>query len=166
MNGKKIGVLTLLIIILIAGSLVVGQLPMHKTNVLHTDSLGDVSDPNIDIVEIKSYQDGSYIILEMVVAGEIQTGENYLYRLIITARGIMNHAVHIYSCTYQNGTLTSYTFTTGYNNSTLRIYFPLSTFASDSYMIGLEGIAQSPLEQDNTGEDREGEVTRLLFQIW
>lgn len=166
MKGRKYGILAILAIVLIAGLLIIGQLPIHKTPILHTDNIGDVSDQNIDIVEIRSYLDGSYIMLEMVVSGEIQTSENYTYRLTITARGIIDSAVHIYACTYHNGTLTSYTFNAEYDNDTLRVYFPLSAFTSDSYMIGLEGNAQSSGEEDDTGEDRQSDVSRLLFRLW
>jgi hypothetical protein len=166
MKGNKYGKLAILATFLIVGFLIVGQIPIHNTSILHTDDMGDVSDQNIDIVEIRSYLDGSYVVLEMVVSGEIQTSTNYTYRLTITARGIVNSDVHIYSCTYENGTLTSYAFNTAFNNNTLRVYFPLSAFASDSYMIGLEGNAHSSGEEDNTGEDRESDVSRLLFRLW
>ena len=166
MNRKKVGVLAVLCIILVAGFLIIGQMPIHRSTVLHTDTLGDVSDPDIDIVEIESYQDGSYIVLEMVVAGEIQTSVDYLYRLTITARGIINSDIHVYSCTFQNGVLTSYAFDILYSNSTLQILFPLTAFVSDSYMIGLEGSAQSSGDEDTTDEDRDGEVSRLLFRLW
>jgi hypothetical protein len=166
MKGNKYGRLAILAIVLIAAFLIIGQMPIHKTTILHTDDMGDVSDQDIDIIEISSYQDGSYVMLEMVVAGEIQTSTNYTYRFTITARGIINSDVHIYSCTYQNGTMTSYAFNVENERHTLRVYFPLSAFVSDSYMIGLEGNAQSSGEEDNTGADRESDVSRLLFRLW
>ena len=155
------------VLVILTGVVVIGQTPIHRMNIDYTDNLGDVNNQDVDIIEIKSYQDGSNIVLELTVAGQIQTGTNYLYRIIITAKGLIDTDSHIYACTFQDGQLTSYGFDTEIDNDTLRIFFPLTAFVSDSYMIGLEGNAFSPaLEQDFTSDDRDGDVARLLFRIW
>lgn len=157
-----------LLIVLLVGIPTIGQLPIHRTNIQYSDPQGDVSDPNFDIIEIKSYSELRYIVLELTVAGTIQTSETgslyggFIYRINVVAKGI-NLAPHIYSCAYQNGVVSQYGFDTEVENATLRIFFPLTAFISDSYMIGLEGCAQSPLEDDLTPEDRDANLVRLLF---
>ncbi|MHA2322985.1 MAG: hypothetical protein ACXACG_15205, partial [Candidatus Thorarchaeota archaeon] len=94
-----------------------------------------------------------------------ETGSSYtdfIYRINVVARGTDLDS-HIYSCAYQNGVVGQYGFDVEVENSTLRIFFPLTAFISDSYMIGLEGVAQSPFEDDLTPEDRDSNIARLLF---
>ena len=166
-NQRNIYSLVLIGLVILTGVVVIGQMPIHRTNIQYTDVLGDVNNSDIDIIEIRSHQDGSNIVLELIVEGQIQTSTNYLYSISITAKGVADTSSHIYACTFQDGQLTSYGFDTEIDNDTLRIFFPLSAFVSDSYMIGLEGHAYSPdLEEDFTSSDRDGDVARVLFRIW
>jgi hypothetical protein len=165
---KRIAFLAIILIILLIGVPTIGHLPVHRTNILHSDLQGDVPDPDFDIIQIKSYAQSRYIVLELTVAGLIQTADtessypSFLYRITVVARGI-NLGPHIYSCTYQDGIVEQYGFDAEVENSTLRIFFPLAAFISDSYMIGLEGSAQTPFDRDLISEDRDSSLARLLF---
>ncbi|MHA1907165.1 MAG: hypothetical protein ACW98Y_07710 [Candidatus Thorarchaeota archaeon] len=147
--------------------LIIAQSPVHHTDIEYSDALGDASDPDVDIIRLRSYREDQNIVLEMTVAGQIQTSSNHLYRITIVAKGIADDNSHVYSCTFIDGELTAFDFDTEVDNDTLRIYFPLSAFIMDSYMIGLEGDTDAPgLGEDFTGLDRDGEVSRFLFRIW
>jgi hypothetical protein len=165
---KRIAFLVIIIIILLIGVPTIGHLPVHRTNILHSDPQGDVPDPDFDIIQIRSYAQSLYVVLELTVAGLIQTADtnssysNFLYEITVVAKGI-NLGPHIYSCTYQNGVVEQYGFDAEVENSTLRIFFPLAAFISDSYMIGLEGRAQYSFDRDLTPEDRDSSLARLLF---
>ncbi|MFW9786176.1 MAG: hypothetical protein ACFFE2_12565 [Candidatus Thorarchaeota archaeon] len=168
LNRKQSALLASFLIVLLIGIPTIGHLPIHRTNIQYSDPLGDVSDPDFDVIEIRSYIRFQNIILELTVAGTIQTPDtwssysDFIYRINVVARGI-NRAAHIYSCAYQNGVVDQYGFDVEVANSTLRIFFPMTAFISDSYMIGLEGVAQSPFEDDLTPEDRDSNIARLLF---
>ncbi len=157
-----------ILIALLIGLPTIGHLPIHRTNIQYSDPVGDVSEPDFDIIKVRSYIQSRNIVLELTVAGIIQTPDtdstysNFIYRINVVARGI-NHDPHIYSCAYQNGVVSQYGFDVEVENATLRIFFPLTAFISDSYMIGLEGVAQSPFEHDLTPEDRDSNIARLLF---
>ena len=146
----------------------IGHLPIQKTNIQYSDPQGDVSDSDFDIIEIRSYAQFQYIVLELTVAGMIQTPDtepsysDFIYRINVVARGI-DRDPHIYSCAYQNGVVSQYGFDVKVENATLRIFFPLTAFISDSYMIGLEGVTQYSLDEDLTPEDRDSNIARLLF---
>ena len=165
---KQVSILVTALIILLIGVPIIGQLPVHKTNILYSDAQGDVPDPDFDIIQIKSYAQFQYIVLELTVAGLIQTPDteasysDFIYRINVVAIGIDRHC-HIYSCAYQDGVITQYGFDVEIENSTLRIFFPLTAFISDSYMIGLEGVAQYAFGEDLTPEDRDSKLVRLLL---
>ena len=165
---KRLAILVIASITLLIGIPTIGHLPVHRTNILHSDAQGDVPDPDFDIIQIRSYAQSQYVVLELTVAGLIQTADtessypDYLYRIIVVARGL-NHGPHVYSCKYQDGIVEQYGFDAEVENSTLRIYFPLTAFVSDSYMIGLEGSDQYTLDCDLTPEDRDSSLARLLL---
>ncbi len=167
---KKILPVVLVLSIVITSILIIGLQPVHRTTIEHSDIENDVSDSNIDIISIRSYLNESDIILQMTVLGTILNStadSNYEYRLIIVARGVIDDRSHIYTCYYDNGTTWPYDFQATPENNTLVIVFPLTIFLSDSYMIGLEGIAtvsgNDGVERDQTEEDRNEIVARLLF---
>jgi len=165
---KRLAVLVIASITLLIGFPTIGHLPVHRTNILHSDAQGDIPDPDFDIIQIRSYTQSHYVVLELTVAGLIQTADtessysDFLYRITVVAKGI-NNGPHIYSCTYQDGIVGQYGFDAEVENSTLRIFFPLTAFIPDSYMIGLEGTARTPFDQDLTPEDRDSSLARLLF---
>jgi hypothetical protein len=163
-------VLALIIIVVIGipSIMFIGRMPVHRTNITHTDPEGDVSDSNCDIVQITSYRDGIYVAVEMQVAGSIQENNDFLpygYWLIIVLRGIEeghtdSHTINFY---YENRTVSEPGLPVSVENDTLRLLVPFSRFNPDSYMIGLEGAASNGLEEDLTPVDRNGTVARLLF---
>ena len=165
---KQVAILVTALVILLIGVPSFGHLPVHRTNILHSDALGEVSDPDFDIIEIRSYAQSRYIVLELTVTGLIQTSDseypysNYLYRINVVAKGI-DREVHIYSCAYKYGIIEQYGFDVEVDNSTLRVFFPLTAFIPDSYMIGLEGSAQFSFGRDLTPEDRDSSLARVLF---
>ncbi len=168
--GKRVLATIALIIVISSGVVIIGQLPVHRTSVEHSDMKGDVSDASIDIVQIRSYLDGSDIVLRMTVTGRIMddtSSVRYEYRLIVVARGLIDNRSHIYTCYYANSTTWPYPLQAFFENDTLRILFPIAVFVSDSYMIGLEGLASimgnNGIERDYTSEDRNGTVAKLLF---
>jgi hypothetical protein len=136
---------------------------------MHTDIYGDVPDPNFDIVQIRSFAEAQYIVLELTVAGVIQTEDTepsypaFLYRITVVAKGLNDVTAHIYACTFRNGVRNPHDFDTEVENATLRIFFPWTFFIPDSYMIGLEGRASNGLDEDYTLSDRNSAVALLLF---
>lgn len=164
---RKRTVLVLLTIATITlGISIIGSIPVHRTIILYADPLGDVSDSNFDIIQIRSFVEASYIVLELTVTGAIQTLDtmtypDFLYRVNVVARGLSSEP-HIYSCVYDGEKINQYGFDFEVDNSTLRIFFPLTAFVSDSYMIGLEASTAS-IEEDLTPEDRDSPISRLLF---
>lgn len=169
---KRIIVGVILTIIIVASTLFIGHLPVHRTDIIHTDPEGDVDDddnPNIDIIELRSYNSGHNIILEMTVVGMIQVDNstsdyfNYAYIIGVIARDIEDLDAHVYHCRFDGVREKNYGLVTEVANSTLRIIFPKTTFLVGSYMIGLEGTAMSPWGEDNTLPDRDGEIARLFF---
>ena len=58
-RGYLFAVVLVLIVILLFTALAYsyGTEPVHRTNITHTDEVGDVEDPDIDIVKIRSYDD-------------------------------------------------------------------------------------------------------------
>jgi len=158
------------VIIVSSVIIVIGQIPVHRTNIQHSDMIGDVSNANIDIVLVKSFLNGSNVSLEMTVAGRIMNStvnERYEYRLIVVAKGLVDTKAHVYTCYYDNGSTWPYSLRSFSKNDTLTILFPIATFISDSYMIGLEGVASVSssieIERDYTPEDRNGTIARILF---
>ncbi|MBN2229354.1 MAG: hypothetical protein JW779_07140 [Candidatus Thorarchaeota archaeon] len=167
-DRKKVAYVAIVVVVLLIGIPTIGHLPVHRTSFVYEDVQADVSDPDFDIIQVKSYAQTRYIVLELTVAGLIQTSDsefsdpNHLYRITVVARGV-DRGVHIYSCKYQSGVIEQYGFDFQIVNSTLRIFFPFTAFVSDSYMIGLEGSAQYTFDRDLTPEDRDSPLARLLF---
>jgi hypothetical protein len=164
---RRTVLLILALAIILLGIGIIGNLSVHRTNIVRTDPIGDVTDPDFDILQIKSFAESQHVVLELTVAGVIQTLDtvpfpNFLYRLIVVARGLETNA-HIYACTYDGDVIHQYEFDFEIDNSTLRIFFPMTAFVHDSYMIGLEASAGTPLEEDFTPEDRDSPVSKLLF---
>ncbi|MDF1537947.1 MAG: hypothetical protein P1Q69_03500 [Candidatus Thorarchaeota archaeon] len=156
-----------LVIIAVPSIVIVGQQPVHRTEIEHTDPEGDVTDPDIDIIQIKSYLNGTDLFLELTVAGSIveTSGEiGYLYRLEIITKGLAaDIGIVTYRVTFENGTVTGYS-TYGYvKENTLTIVVSIYTLRDVSYMVGLEGKAQSYFEADETLPDRNGTVAHLWF---
>lgn len=148
----------------------IGTLPVHRISISHIDEIGDVSDPNADIVSYRSYPEHNYIVLELVVAGIIISDpdsvipSNYMYRLTVVAKCPGDNRTHIYSCTFKDGVVSQYFLDSEVYNGTLRIFFPFSQFIPDSYMIGLEASAYSVFGYENLGlEDRDSEIQHLFF---
>jgi hypothetical protein len=167
-SRRQSAFLVSLLIIILIGVPMVGHLPVHRTNIQYSDPQGDVSDSDFDIIEIRSYIQFQYIILELTVAGIILTPDaqssysDFIYRINVVAREI-NRDPYIYSCAYRNGVVEQYGFDVEVDGATLRIFFPLTAFLLGSYMIGLEGAAQYPFDEDLTPEDRNSSIARLLF---
>jgi hypothetical protein len=159
---------SIIILVAVSGITVIGQMPVNRTNIQHSDPAGDVADPNIDIVLIKSYLNGTDLYLQMTVAGEIvetNSTVGYQYKLIIVAKGLSEDAhAHIYALSYDNGSMeiSSASAHPYVNGSTLTIVVPISILVQGDYMIGLEGAAMG-LGADYTTEDRDGQVAHLWF---
>jgi hypothetical protein len=161
----------LLVILVITAIFVIGRVPVHRTNITHTDPEGDVSNPDCDIVRIKSFLDRKNIVIEMMVAGRINNNTTasqysypYEYRVTIVAKMVDDDEAHIYVIRYKNGSLGPASDARAVTeNDTLTIFFPLSEFVSGSYMIGLEGWASDYNWVDRTPSDRNATVARLLF---
>ncbi len=176
-SSRKTRLIAALIImsVAVAGIVVVGRQPVHRTDIEHTDTLGDVIDADIDIIGIRSYLNGTELYLQMTVAGRIVTDTTrYQYEMLVIAKSLDggDHIItngssgHIYALfAYMNGSVAPslYSPRSHADGSTLTIAVSLSMFSSGSYMIGLEGIAKNGLEQDYTPEDRDSEIPRLLF---
>ncbi len=168
-SKKKVLLTVMAFIILLIGIPTISHLPVHRTNIIYTDISGDVTDPNFDIVQIRSFAEAQYIVLELTVAGVIQTEDSersyplFLYRINVVAKGLNDVTAHIYACTFRNGVRNPHGFDTEVENATLRIFFPWTFFIPDSYMIGLEGRASNGLENDYTLSDRNSAIARLLF---
>ncbi len=170
MSSFKTRLIAAVIIIVIAVSAitVIGQMPVNRTNIDHSDPVGDVTDPKIDIVLIKSYLNGTDLYLQMTVAGEIVVTNatiGYQYKLIIVAKGVSEDAsAHIYALSYDNGSMETSSFSARphVNGSTLTIVVSISILVQGDYMIGLEGVAEG-LGADYTAEDRDGQVAHLWF---
>lgn len=167
-SWKRTILVVVMIIVVLLGTSIIGNLPVHRTNIVHSDPLGDISDSNFDIVRISSFAERDTIVLELTVAGEIQiledsSGPTFLYRIIVVARGLET-SPHIYACTFDGEVIKQYGFDYEVENSTLRIFFPFTAFVHDSFMIGLEATTGSPrAEQDLTYGDRDSPIARLLF---
>jgi hypothetical protein len=161
--GKRTKIIVVLVIVMIPSIIVIGRIPVHRTKIEHLDLRGDVTDLDCDIIQIRSYLIGNDIALEMMVAGRINISSTYLYRLTIVAKGIDDDSAHIYALTCKDGTVSQFDLSVSTENDTMTIFFPLTQFISDSYMIGLEGTATNVHETDYTMEDRNGTVARLLF---
>lgn len=167
---KKILAIAIIIIVATSGFILIGQIPIHRTSIQNSDVENDVSDSDIDIILVRSYLEESNIVLRLTVVGKIMNNtadSSYEYRIIIVARGINDNRAHIYTCYYANGTTWPHNFQALCENDTLIMLFPIGEFHSDSYMIGLEGLASvsgnSGVDRDYTVSDREGTVARLLF---
>ncbi len=158
-----------LVVVTLSGIIVIGQLPVHRTNIEHSDVEGDVIDMNIDIILIKSYLEGNSITLQMKVVGRVMNNTSsleYEYRIIVVARGFDDESAHIYTCFYSDGDITPNYLQAYTTNDTLTILFPLTAFLHGSFMVGLEGSASmsgNGVERDLTVEDRNGTIAKLLF---
>lgn len=160
----------IIIVVAVAGIAMIGQMPVNRTNIEHSDPVGDVTDPNIDIVLIKSYLNGTDLYLQMTVAGKIVVTNStigYLYKLIIVAKGVSEDAsAHVYTLSYDNGSMELSSFSDSVrpyvNGSTLTLVVPISILVQGDYMIGLEGAAMA-YGADYTAEDRNGQVAHLWF---
>ncbi len=165
----RLAAMVIIIIVTITGVVVVGQQPVHRTNIVHSDLYGDVTDADIDIVEIRSYLNGTELYLQLTVDGNIVESNatiTYQYKIIVVVKGVADDSsASIYMLTYENGSMgvSSYSSCSFVHGATLTIVIPISTIIHGRYMIGLEGWAQTPFEQDLTPEDRDGEVAHLLF---
>lgn len=159
----------IIIVVAVSGIVVIGQMPVNRTNIEHSDPLGDVTDANIDIVLIKSYLNGTNLYLQMTVASEIvKTNATfaYQYSILVIAEGISEGSnAFEYLLSYVNGSLTEspYSPCSYVNGTTLTIVVPISMIRQGDYMTGLEGFADNSLERDLTVSDRDGEVAHLWF---
>lgn len=166
-------VLALIIIIVIGipGVFFIGRMPVHRTNITHTDPEGDVSDSNIDIVQLRSYRTGNDIALEITVAGEIRNvtdsspyPDPYDYRITIITRRPNEEGTPAYRVSYTNGTLgLQYDTRANVDNNTLTIFLPLYEIDSRYYIIDIKGTARTYTETDTTEADSDRPVERLLF---
>ncbi|MGV9168811.1 MAG: hypothetical protein ACOC38_02600 [Promethearchaeia archaeon] len=167
LRQRPILALGIIAIILVPTIIVVGRTPVHRTNIEHMDPEGDVEDSSIDIIRIGSRLKGTTLVLQMVVVGKILNETQtslYQYNFRIVMKDMNLKETHIYRITYENGTLEpQYSTSVAVENNTLTVYFPISTFYSGEYMIGLEGRAQTPYETDTTESDRNCTIARLWF---
>ena len=151
-----------LIIVVVPSIIVVEQMPVNGTNIEHSDSVGDVSNPNIDIVQIRSYLNGTDLYLELTVAGsivEINKTTLYQYRLTIVTKGVeADVGIAIYQITYQNGSVSGCSAYGYAKGDTLTLVVSIYAITSGLYMTGLEGRATSGSETDYTSPDRSSEV--------
>ena len=167
-------IIIVLVVLYATSFLVIAQAPVHRTDIDHSDPLGDSIDSDVDIIRLRSYREGQNVVLEMTVDGQIKANTStqwpfydYRYEFTIVTKGAYDGSSGTWHCAYRDGELAYYDFGTEVDTDTLRIYFPLSTFFGDSFMIGLEGLADGPgLADDFTDHDRDGEVARILFRIW
>lgn len=168
-SRKKVQLAIVVSIMLLICISTIGNLPVHRTDIVHADTYGDTLNPDFDIIQVRSFARPQYIVLELTVAGMIQTEESealysdFLYRIIVVAKGIDDNSAHIYACTFRNGFVQQYGFDSEIENATLRIFFPWTAFVHNSYMIGLEGTALSGLDKDYTASDRNSDIACLLF---
>jgi hypothetical protein len=171
LRKPKIRVLVAIILVgvVITSVIVVGQQPIHRTDIEHSDPLGDVSDSDIDILQIQSYLNGTDVYLKMTVAGNIIETSNttpYRYKILIITRGLSyenDTAVHTF--TYENGSVedSMYSILSYVENDTLTIVVPITVLGNVRYMIGLEGRTQTYYDEDLTPLDRDGSVAHLWF---
>ena len=164
----RIVALSLITVIAVASIAVLGQMPVHRTNIEHTDPLGDVADADVDIVNIKSYLNGTDLYLQLTVAGNIvetNATVRYQYNINIVGKRVTDTEGHLYGFTFENGSMgvSTYTSNSFVSGDTLTIVTPISTLLPGVYMIGLEAHAQTVYGQDYTAEDRDGEIAHLLF---
>jgi len=151
-------------IILVPTIIVVGRAPVHRTNIDHIDPEGDVENPDIDILSVRSSLSGSNIELQMNVAGNIQNGTSCSYKFRIVVKDIDDRLSAVYTILYYNGTLgQQYDTSLSVENSTLTVHFPISTLHPDHYMVGLESSAFTLSETDKTESDWNRTIARLWF---
>ncbi|MFW9989049.1 MAG: hypothetical protein ACFFC3_10360 [Candidatus Odinarchaeota archaeon] len=166
-NNKIIGILLILsTLITIPIIWYIGNLPIphHRTDIIITDPLGDVSDPDVDIIEIRSYKSSEwrqnfsstpyFFVLELTVEGTIRY--QYLYSINIVVTNDEGASIH--HCDYYNGRQSSYNLDVEVENSTLKMYFPVNSLLHNAYMTGLEGVANNVIEEDLTGDDRDNPI--------
>ena len=161
-------ILTILTILSLTNS---SSQPTHRTDIYHPDPVGDVSDPDIDIIQLGSYEEEGNIVLSLTVDGSIQYKGNpndqndgsYRYEFRIVARNENDQDLFIYTIIYTEGQVQNYNIDSRNSIDTLRIYFNKDIFHSNTYMIGLEATAYSPAiykaEMDITSADRDRPIS-------
>ena len=159
---KKMAILLAIPIIVI---LLLTNIPAHRFNNYHIDEQGDVADEDIDILYIKSSDHGEYVLLEMKVAGKINSKR--VYCISVVAKDIKNEQKEgfIYRCEYSNGSIDQYNlFSRIINEDTLQILFPKTHFYTGAYMVGLEAYTSGRDENDycREGMERNNPIPRLL----
>jgi hypothetical protein len=173
---RRVLAVIIIVVIGIPSIIFIGHMPVHRTNITHTDPEGDVSDPNSDIIRLSSNRTGNVIVIEMTVAGEIRNKTDYSpnpdspsrasyeYGISIIAKKPNEDQIRIHYIDYDYGVLDrDYNTSAHVENDTLTIYFPMYEFISGYYMIGLEGRTKTYTVDDTTGSDRDRPVARLLF---
>jgi hypothetical protein len=132
------------------------------------DERGDVSDPDIDIIEYGSYIDDTEIIIYLIVDGIIS--ENSTFQLFIVAKTSANEGAHVYFNDFDIDAGTSiesnYDSVVIINNNTLSIRFPLSKIMPDSYMVGLEARALNFDDRDTTSSARNNTLQAKFLGIF
>ncbi|MBN1800883.1 MAG: hypothetical protein JW891_05210 [Candidatus Lokiarchaeota archaeon] len=139
-----------------------GNTPVHRINNRGIDPVGDVSNPDIDIVEYRSHgsSDGSTMIVEINVLGKIN--ESYSYRFTVVAKTLSDTTGHIYSFLFNDGECDE-GFITEIENSTIRMIFPMSRLSPTDYVIGIEVLATDIFERDLTPEVRNASIAHLYW---
>ena len=144
--------------------------PVHRVNIHHTDPMGDVENPDIDIIQIGSYEEENNIVLALTVDGIIQSNEESLekdnesfrYELTIITRNNNDQVIIIYHIIFVNGKVQNYNFSSRIYGDTLRIFIEKDTFPMDVFIVGLESITHSPVsvgaETDTTSLDRDRSI--------
>ena len=136
-------------------------IPEHQFNFELTDTLGDVNEDQIDIIEFGSYRSHEKVVLYLEVVGTINTSLSY--RIFIVAKTPGEDIAHIYFNDVSNGSETNYESDVFIDGNRLEIHFSLNRFISNSYMVGIEASAHSIGEEDNTPSARENSLkTRFL----
>ncbi|MFW9987146.1 MAG: hypothetical protein ACFFC3_00660 [Candidatus Odinarchaeota archaeon] len=173
---KRYAIIILYIIIAITipsilyGIYIYGHSPVHRINIDMVDPSGDVSNPDIDIIEYRSYKSSEwrqnhssapyFIVLEIFVLGTVN--EDCYYRFTVVARRTNDEIGHIYSFLYNSGECDE-NFDIEIENSSIRMYFPINRLIPGDYITGMEVLAGDFYERDLTPEERDAPIARLYW---
>lgn len=150
-----------------------GHTPVHRANIEGTDPIGDVANPDIDLIGYKSYISTEwsqnyplspyFIVLELTIVGTIKEDTYHQYSFSIVARRLSDEIGHVYHFNFYNGAC-SENLDFEVENSTFRMHFPITRFIPNDYMTGLEvWVMSTSFEQDFTPEMRDAPI---VYRYW